>query len=225
VSQREEFTALGIAMQSVMTRLKRLIEGRLVPELLERPSAARGTIVDVISQTWMAGAITGYTVHGAYLEAPASMPPSLAQPLAEQALQHGEWTATRIRDTLSDREVTQATVALLARYSAEASTWLGHDTAARAVANMMEARFKRWVRSWPRKEEREHSALEGQVLPEPELFTLPSGRRVYGPRDWDRVPDPSEWINCGHALVYQREATVSDVLYNPPRESAIFARP
>jgi len=222
---REEFRPLGAAMSALMARVRRLVEGRLIPDLLERPSAARGTIVDVIARTWMSGALTGYAVHGAYLEAPASIPPSLAQPLAEQALRHGEWTAARIREVLADRELTMGTVGLLARSSAEASAWMGHDTAARGVANMMEAGLKRWVRSWPRKEERPHSVLEGQVLPEPELFTLPDGRRVYGPRDWDRVPDPSEWINCGHALVYLREATVADVLYNPPTESAIFGRP
>jgi len=222
---REEFRPLGVAMTRLLARIRRLIEGRLIPDLLERPSAARGTIVDVITEAWMSGALTGYMVHGAYLEAPASMPPSLAQPLAEQALQHGEWTATRIRDSLEDREVTQAVVALLARSSTEASAWMGHDIVARGVANMMEAGFKRWVRSWPRKEEREHSVLEGQVLPESELFTLPDGRLVYGPRDWDRVPDPGEWINCGHALVYLREATVADVLYNPPTQSAIYGRP
>lgn len=222
---REEFRPLGVAMTRLLARVKRLIEGRLIPDLLDRPSAARGTIVDVIARTWMGGATTGYMVHGTYLEAPASMPPSLARPLAEQALQHGNWTATRIRETLADREVTQATVALLARASTEAAAWIGHDVAARGVANMMGAGFKRWVRSWPRKDEREHSVLEGQVLPEPELYTLPSGARVYGPRDWDRYPEPSEWINCGHALVYLREATVADVLYNPPTESAIYGRP
>ncbi|WP_287418160.1 hypothetical protein [Oceanithermus sp.] len=222
---REEFRPLGVAMTRLLARIRRLIEGRLIPDLLERPSAARGTIVDVIGEAWMSGALTGYMVHGAYLEAPASMPPSLARPLAEQALEHADWTAARIRETLADREATIAVVSLLARSSTEASAWMGHDTAARGVANMMEAGFKRWVRSWPRKEEREHSSLEGQVLPEPELFTLPSGARVYGPRDWDRYPESSEWINCGHALVYLREVTPADVLYNPPTQSAVYGRP
>ena len=212
----EEYRPIGTAMIAMMRRVERLINRRLLPALERREASARGVVTDVITETWMAGATTGYMLHGAYLGAPASMPPSLARALAEQALHHGEWTAGRIRSALEQREIDGAALSDLARISSQVALWRGHDVASRAVAGLTEAGYKRWVRSWPRKQQREHSVLEGQVLPEHMLYQLPSGARVYGPRDWDRYPEPSEWINCGHALVYMRDVSAREVLYNPP---------
>ncbi|RIH91642.1 hypothetical protein Mgrana_02452 [Meiothermus granaticius NBRC 107808] len=38
------------------------------------------------------------------------------------------------------------------------------------------------------------------------------GARVDGPHDWDHLPDPADWANCGHALIYVPDATREDVL-------------
>ena len=95
------------------------------------------------------------------------------------------------------------------------SIWNGQDTEALRIAETTQAIWKEWVRAFTRDEHRDHhDALIGQVIPTNETFTLPggtnAGANVFGPRDWNSVRDPGEWIECGHALRFSREARVRE---------------
>jgi hypothetical protein len=108
----------------------------------------------------------------------------------------------------------------------EAGAWRGMDEAALELGREFEVEWKTWVRAWPRNEKRGwHGVLEGMTIPVNDLFVLPggprAGTRVFGPRDWDAVPDVREHVNCGHALAYSKIATTNDLrklrvgLYSP----------
>lgn len=96
--------------------------------------------------------------------------------------------------------------------SGQQAVWNGHDEEAKDVAFLAEAEFKTWLRVWPRVKHRDHhDRLEGVSIPIDADFVLPggpnSGRRVSAPRAWDDVSDPAEWMNCGHALRFERQVT------------------
>lgn len=79
----------------------------------------------------------------------------------------------------------------------------GHTRGQQVAAETHSLPLKRWVRyRTPKTGKRKHSSLEGLTIPRDELFTLPSGAKVYGPHDWERYPKVSEWINCGHGLIF-----------------------
>jgi len=48
------------------------------------------------------------------------------------------------------------------------------------------------------------------TIPVDDFFNL-DGVNVYGPRDWDSLPDPGEWMNCGHALDFKQAVTAEDL--------------
>ncbi|MCK9513762.1 MAG: hypothetical protein M0R28_21405 [Pigmentiphaga sp.] len=183
------------------------------------------------------GVQTGWVVHGTLLGGvPTSLTGRAAREWRDRAFEHGEVIANRFGHLL-EAEPTVAQLTRHASVAGESSVWAGQDAAAAEVAILAEAEWKVWVRAWPRKEHRDwHDALEGVTIPEENLFTLPGGpnqgAQVYGPRDWDAVPDAGEHLNCAHALRYQRHATAEDlegtkrgvgVIYTPPTASATWA--
>jgi hypothetical protein len=94
----------------------------------------------------------------------------------------------------------------------------GYHGGAEAAGAAGNAPFKMWIRSYSGRGEHRHwhDALNGATLPTNKPFVLPGGpnpgARVDGPHDWDSLPDPAEWANCGHALIYVPNATREDVL-------------
>ena len=72
------------------------------------------------------------------------------------------------------------------------------------VADEAKLGYKTWVRIYPVKEPRRwHQALEGRTIPRDALFTLGlTGQQCRYPHDWEMVPEPGEWMNCGHSVVY-----------------------
>jgi len=87
----------------------------------------------------------------------------------------------------------------------------GFGNGQRSSADENDAQFKTWVRTARRFEPRRHSNLEGVTLPIDSLFRLPNGSRVYQPHDWERYPNPAEWVHCGHGLIYTQTATRQDL--------------
>ena len=223
---------LGQRLDKVFPRLRRDVEDKLVPLIIKQPKLARGVLIDLMAGAYLDGRETGYVVHGSYLGAPRSIPAQTYRAWKDEALTHGEFVARRFEQVLSAKEnVTAQFLGHYASISGEQAAWKGQDTEAEALAKLSEVEFKEFTRAWAREEEREHSNLEGVVIPVDDLFTLPSGERCWGPRDWDSVPDPSEWINCGHALRFFRQVTRDQLdrtlrgigtVYDPPRRSAIY---
>ncbi len=232
-----ELLPLGRALDRVLPKVRRDILQKLLPALLAQPEAARSLLVQVMAGAYATGAQTGWVVHGSLLGgAPTTLTGAAAREWRDRAYEHGEFIANRFGRLLE----LEPTVNQLSRHAAvagESSVWAGQDDAAQEVAILAEAEWKVWVRAWPRKEHRDwHDALEGVTIPEEDLFTLPggpnAGAQVYGPRDWEQVPDPGEHLNCGHALRYQRHATAEDlegtkrgvgVVYTPPTKSSVWA--
>lgn len=233
---RGELLALGRALDRVLPRVRRDVRERLLAALLERPERARSLLISVMAGAYLTGKQTGWVVHGAALGAPADLTPRRVREWRDQALAHGDFIANRF-GRLLELEPTVAELTNHAVAAGESSVWTGQDAAAREVATLAEAEWKTWVRAWPRTDHRDHhDALEGVTIPEEHKFTLPGGNsagaQVYGPRDWEGVPDPGEWLNCGHALSYHRDVTLEDLegtmrgrgtIYTPPTRSAIFA--
>ncbi len=232
-----ELLPLGRALDRILPRVRRDILHKLLPALLAQPEAARSLLIQVMAGAYATGVQTGWVVHGSLLGGvPTALTGAVAREWRNRAMQHGEFIANRFGRLLE----LEPTVAQLTRHAAvagESSVWRGQDEAAQEVATLAEAEWKVWVRAWPRKEHRDwHDNLEGVTIPEEDLFTLPGGpnqgAQVYGPRDWERVPDAGEHLNCGHALRYQRHATAEDlegtrrgvgVVYTPPTKSEVWA--
>lgn len=232
-----ELLALGRALDRVLPKVRSDILERLLPSLLAQPEAARSLLIQVMAGAYATGVQTGWVVHGSLLGGiPTAITGAAAREWRDRAMEHGEFIANRFGRLLE----AEPSVAQLTRHAAvagESSVWNGQDDAAQEVAMLAEAEWKVWVRAWPRKEHRDwHDTLEGITIPEEDLFTLPGGpnqgTQVYGPRDWERVPDAGEHLNCGHALRYQRHATAEDldgtkrgvgVVYTPPTRSEVWA--
>lgn len=121
--------------------------------------------------------------------------------------------ANRIERTVDEASgVTFLQLRTWVQQAGQQAVWNGHDQEAAAVATLAKAEFKTWVRAWPRTRHRDHhDRLEGITIPIDADFVMPggpnSGRRVSAPRAWDDVSDPAEWMNCGHALRFERQVT------------------
>jgi len=237
VARRGEFPALGRALDRVLPRVRRDIQTRVLDALTDNLHAvAMTTLLQVFAGAYVTGVQVGWLVHGAILGAPLNMSPREVRAWRDRAMRHGHLIANRVR-VIAEREPTVAELRQHIVKAGESSVWTGQDDAGEHVATLAEAAWKEWVRAWPRTEHRDHhDALEGVVIPEEDHFTLPgganAGAQVYGPRDWDAVPDPGEWLNCGHALAYHRDVTEEDlertrrgvgVVYRPPTRSAVYA--
>lgn len=153
-------------------------------------------------------AMLGYTIQGSILGGVSRIPPEVLALAAEGALEQ----AAVVRRSLGRLSGASPPVMLrwLEMVSDQASK-RGMDAGQREAAQERGANWKTWVRIGPVADMREHSFLSGATIPMDALFTLPSGARVYGPRDWERAPDPAEWVNCQHGLIYASEARARDL--------------
>lgn len=237
---RGELPALGRAFDKVLPKVRRDIEKKVLDKFSEAKDIqlVQRTLVQPFANAYLTGKQTGWIVHGTILGAPDSLNAREIRKWLEAAMAHGDLIANRFRRLL-EAEPTVAELRQHVLKAGEQSVWQGQDDAAREVATLAEAEWKEWVRAWPRTEHRDwHDALEGVVIPEDHFFTLPGGKnagaQVYGPRDWERVTDPGEWINCGHALAYHRDVTQADLeqtvqglgtVYRPPTRSRVWASP
>lgn len=81
------------------------------------------------------------------------------------------------------------------------------------IAENFELPFKTWVRmSRPVTTHirREHDYFNNTTLPLNAFFVL-RGTKIFGPHDWTRLPEPSEWINCHHQLIYSKATTQQEL--------------
>jgi len=200
---------LGRLLDAAFNRTRNLIE-RIAGTPTER------VILASLASAHVEGSRIAYAYHGGLLGFPRAIPPSIAREAGERAARHALRFNTALLERIEAERVTQLFVRSTAALAVRQGVWGGHDTQARAVAAFAGADFKRWVRAFPRRTQRDHhDAMEGVLIPTEEKFILPGGRnsgaRVYGPRAWDDVPDPGEWLNCGHALEFLTNVTQSDL--------------
>lgn len=226
-----EWLLLGELMQAAERRSRREVV-RFAEALMRN---ARDTAVRAIAAAYLEGARTTFRLHAASLGLAASvatnLTPRTRRRLTERAVRQAGVSLTAVLTTLDGRaDVTRAVVEARAATAVREAVWTGQDDAAKEAASIAEAEYKTWVRSWPRKQHRDHhDTLEGVTIPSEDLFTLPggpnAGARVQGPRDWDAVPDPAEHMSCGHALRYATHVTGDDLnttrrlgrtVYEPP---------
>ena len=178
---------------------------------------ATGAAALELVRAYIRGRQVGYTVHGARLGLPPSVPARVARRWRDAGLLWANTIQTRVLETLGARDdVTAIFVRSYAVGVTTQATWSGQDEMFRDLGSATSVEFKRWVRAWPREEHRDwHDELNDLVIPVDDLFTLPggpnSGAQVYGPRDWDAVGDPSEHMNCGHALAFETQPSGADL--------------
>lgn len=197
---RGVFEALGQAVQAAIQRSSGLI-ARLADALPHRAGHS-----EVIT-AHLEGQRVGRVVHGSSLGLPAVITRDEAQAMRDSASTHAATALALASTSLEDERFTRGFLTAYAAAIIASSVWRGQDTAGLAVAASAGAKWKEWVRTDPRKEHRlHHDALEGRIIPIQAFFEV-SGRYVVGPRDWERLPSPSEWMNCGHGLRYHYRAS------------------
>jgi hypothetical protein len=219
------WSRLGKLLDNAIAATVREFERLLRPLILEQPTDR--TYITIATQYFQRsqqrGLRVGWRANSNYLQqvdSPIVIPPSVLDQLQSQANQNAGLLRSKLVAYLEE-DITPAQVANWIKTAGQMQVFSGNDAGSRAAATIYEAEYKRWVRAWERREKRPHSSLEGAVILEEAFFILPSGARVYGPRDWDNYPEPSEWINCGHALQYERRPNQEEldagnrVLYRP----------
>lgn len=160
--------------------------------------------------------VAAWATHSAWLDIPTVPPKDAMALLTERSLRFGQDVVARVSAHYGSGEGGRLDPRLYVRLIADVATRRGWSQGAREAGRRGGARWKVWVRVYPAKHPRDwHAALEGQTLPETDLFILPggpnAGKRVSAPHDWDRVPDPAEWVNCGHAVIYVPHAQWKDL--------------
>jgi len=160
--------------------------------------------------------LKAWALHATWLDLPGLPPTAVQGELVERAIAFSDDVVARVSAVYGAGEP-PISPRLYVRLVADVAVRRGWSEGAEVAAREGGARWKTWVRVYPVREPRDwHVALEGQTIPERMKFPLPggpnAGRRVDAPHDWDSVPDPAEWINCGHAVIYTPAATWKDVL-------------
>ena len=209
---------LGEIIQKLEAKFER--EGRR--DLLERMAKLidRGDIW--VLWHWavnmrLISASTAWATHALWLkELKATPPPARLERMIQRSAKWGNLVVARFQAVMV-REKPGIDPRLWLKLVVRAGVRGGWAEGAREAAQEAGAGFKTWVRTWPAKEPRDwHDALEGKTIPAKMLFTLPggpnAGRQVEAPHDWARLPDPAEWINCGHAVIYTPHARMRDLM-------------
>ncbi len=164
----------------------------------------------------LVSAQAAWTAHAMWLKGlKAHPPPARLECMIQRAYDWGGVVAARFQAVMV-RERPGIHPRLWLKLAVRAGVRGGWAEGAREAAEEAGAGFKTWIRTWPAKEPRDwHDALEGKTIPANALFTLPGGpnigAKVEAPHDWQRLPDPAEWINCGHAVVYTPHARLRDL--------------
>ena len=196
------------AVEAVKRQYRRLIQ----PVLVDRPDLAAGRpdlVTDFVREAYRIGAQVGWRLTSGEVERRAAMPREILDLVIARSRQQADDLQRRLADRALNTPITGPQIANQTLVAGESSVWSGMDTGSEQAARTYRLQLKTWVRAYERKEKRpSHVALEGVTIPLDDLFVLPSGARVYQPRDWQNLPDPAEWVNCGHALRFsQREVT------------------
>ena len=181
-------------------------------------SADKGN-VDIITRAfalgvYLRGATLGYVAQALELGQALTVPTVRIESWRRLALEQGDRLsrAAQVRETLS-REQAE----LWATEAARTTARRGLDSGVFGKAEDANVPFKTWVRVAPVRSPRAHSNLEGVTIERDELFTLPSGIQVYGPRD-PAAPFATEWIGCQHHLLYSdRRANAVVKTFEGPR--------
>lgn len=223
-----EWLALGLLLDAAFRRHAAISEA--ITKALAAGSLAALRIH--LARAHLDGRKAARLLQGGYLH----VSPYLDRRTAAQWLESGQLYALAIANRLEAARVERTTFLQLRSWVVNAgqqAVWAGHDAEANEVAALAEAEFKTWVRAWPRSKHRDwHDRLEGVSIPVDADFVLPDGanrgQRITGPRAWDDVPDPAEWMNCGHALRFEKTLTREQaepalknraILYDPrPRQ-------
>ena len=180
-------------------------------------AGATGDAALELVRAYIRGRQVGYTVHGRTLGLPRSVPARVIRRWRDAGLLWANAIQTRVMETFDARDdVTALFVRSYAVGVTTQATWSGNDEMFKDLGRATSVEFKRWVRAWPRDEHRDwHDDLNDVVIPVDDLFTLPggpnAGSQVYGPRDWNRVSDPADWMGCGHALAFETKPAAADV--------------
>ena len=223
---RRLWRSLGRLLDNAIKATVREFQRLIRPIIFERPEGSNIITVSrqFFTRSQQRGLRAGWRATNTYLEQtdqPRVVPARLFDDLQATVEANSSLLRDKLAVYVSQPDISPAQVANWISTAGTMQVFSGNDAGARANAAMLEAEYKRWVRAWDRKEKRPHSSLEGAVIPEADYFVLPSGGRVYGPRDWDNYPEPSEWINCGHALQYETRPNQEEidagnrVLYRP----------
>lgn len=209
----EEWLLLGQLLDAARRRANRQVE-RLAQALL---TEATDDAIRAIAASYLEGGRAAFAAYSADLQLGRTIPRELAATWAAASVEYGARLVDTLQTTLGNRgEVTRLFIRSYADLTVQQSLWRGTDQTGQELGTLAEVQWKTWVRSFPRKEHRDHhDMLEGVKIPVDDLFRLPGGpnvgARVYGPRAWDRVSDPGEWMNCGHALRFSKTATREEV--------------
>lgn len=209
MGSRAEWLALGLRLDTAFRR------NLVTAENVTRALAAGG--IAALRRYLASGHLDGRRVarvmQGARLNVTNRLDRRTVEAWRGGADRYGTIIANRIERAVDEASsVTFLQLRTWVQQAGQQAVWNGHDAEAAAVATLAEAEFKTWVRAWPRTRHRDHhDRLEGITIPIDADFVMPggpnSGRRVSAPRAWDDVSDPAEWMNCGHALRFERQVT------------------
>ena len=222
-----EWLQLGALMLPALTRARNQAVNR-VPAALTSDRRLAAVLVSIFADAYLDGTNVAVVTHGARLGLTSEVVfGETTRGLIDRSLV----SIASARDRALATFTQDATVAELTNYFAQAATnmvWQGQDDEAEVLATLATVEWKTWVRSFARDEHRDHhDDLNGVTIPVDDDFILPggpnAGARCYGPRDWDSIGDPSEWMNCGHALEYKREATTEDIEVTSRSLETVFA--
>lgn len=208
---------IGIIIAKLAARFERQGQRRMLARLQELVDSGR---YDVIIR-WAAAlriqaAAAAWAVHSSWLDIPPKPYTKRLERIAQRSLAWGSLVADRFVATLVKDEP-KINPRLWLKLTVLAGVKQGWTDGASEAAEEADAGFKTWVRVFPVRQPRDwHDALEGKTVPRKMLFTLPfgpnAGAKVEAPHDWDRLPDPAEWINCGHGVIYTPHARRADLL-------------
>ena len=221
-----ELLALGRIMAPALLSARQRARARITTAL-GKPTSLSRAIVSVFGSAYLDGVDAAIAVFGSELGVTrAAINNDLTRALTDRML-----TAVGVAQSRALRQVEleiggNVTVSeLVSRLEAAAQSmvWQGQDEEAATIGRLAEAEWKTWVRAFARDENRDHhDDLNGVSIPIDDLFNL-SGVGVYGPRDWNRLPDPGEWMNCGHALDYKMVANAEDLEPTLRDRNVVFA--
>ncbi len=202
----------------LLSRLARLLRrafNRILPRARALDDPTTRQVEELLSRSYLEGQRAGRLFHAHSLGLPKEVNRAQLRSIRIRAREHALAFSSQLTTSIKAGKVSRIQAQNISGVSARLGVWHGQDDAASDAAEEAGTPWKRWVRVFPRKLKRDwHDALEGQTLPEDELFVLPGGPNAgaacYGPRDWDRIAQAGEWANCGHALQYLRQVSAND---------------
>ena len=202
----------------LLARLARLLRrafSRILPKARALDNPTTRQVEELLSRSYLEGQRAGRIFHATALGLPREVSRAQLTRIRIRAREHALAFSSQLTSSVKSGTVSRIMAQNITGVSARLGVWHGQDDAATDVAEEAGTPWKRWVRVFPRKQKRGwHDALEGATLPEEELFVLPGGPNAgsacFGPRDWDRIAQASEWANCGHALQYLRQVSAAD---------------